>query len=65
LTQVKEWCDSFKAGDLSCEDKFRPDCPPHVLRKALSDFLEEFPFVTAELIAQHFNQSKSTIREIL
>jgi hypothetical protein len=65
LSQIKEWRARFKAGDLSCEDQFRTDRPPHVLGKALSDFLEEFPFVTAEIIAQHFNQSKTTIKEIL
>jgi hypothetical protein len=35
------------------------------LGKALSDFFEEFPFATAEIIAQHFNQSKPIIKEIL
>jgi hypothetical protein len=44
-----------------------------VLGKALSDFLEEFPFASAAIIAEQFNQSinqsinqsKSTIKEIL
>jgi hypothetical protein len=35
------------------------------LGKALSDFLEEFPFDNAAIIAEQFNQSKSTIKEIL
>jgi hypothetical protein len=47
LTQIKEWRARFKACYLSSEDTSRPDCPPHVLGKALSDFLEEFPFVIA------------------
>jgi hypothetical protein len=65
LTQIKEWRACFKAGDLSCEDKVRYGLFPHVLGKALSDFLEEFPFATTGVIAQHFNQSKPTIKEIL
>jgi hypothetical protein len=65
LTQIKEWHARFKAGNLSCEGKFRPDRIPHVLGKILSDFLEEFPFTTAEIIAQHFNQSKPIIKKIL
>jgi hypothetical protein len=64
-TQIKELCARFKAGDLSCEDKFRPGRPLHVLVKALSDFLEDFPFAIAKVITSHFNQSKSTIKEIL
>jgi hypothetical protein len=35
------------------------------LGKALSDFLEEFPFTTAGFIVQHFGKSKHTIKEIL
>jgi hypothetical protein len=65
LIQIREWRVRFKAGDLSCEDKFRFDRFPQVLGKALSDFLEEFPFATVGLIVQHFNQSKSTIKKIL
>jgi hypothetical protein len=36
---------------------------PHVLRKALAAFLEEFPFASAAIIAEQFNQSKSTVKE--
>jgi AraC-like DNA-binding protein len=39
--------------------------PPHVLGKALSDFLEEFPFVSAGIIAQNVGKSKSTLKQIL
>jgi hypothetical protein len=65
LTQIKEWGARFKAGGLSCEDKFRPAHPLHVLAKSLSDFFEEFLFITAGIIVQHFNQSKPTIKKIL
>jgi hypothetical protein len=65
LTQIKEWRARFKAGDFSCENKFRFDLLLHVLGKDLRDFLKEFPFATAGIIAQHFNQSKLTINEIL
>jgi histone-lysine N-methyltransferase SETMAR len=65
LTQVKEWRSRFAAGDFSCEDQIRSGRPPHVLGKPLSDFLEEFPFASAGVIAQYFNQSKTTIKEIL
>jgi transposase len=65
LSQVKEWRARFATGKLSCQDEFRPGRPPHVLGKALSDFLEEFPFATAGVIAQNFGQSKHTIKEIL
>jgi hypothetical protein len=48
-------------------DKFRADRSLHILRKALSDFLEEFHFATAGVLAEHFNQStcKPTIKEII
>jgi transposase len=65
LSQVKEWRSSFAAGDLSGQDQIRRGRPRHVLGKPLSDFLEEFPFASAEIIAQHFNQSTHTINEIL
>jgi hypothetical protein len=65
LTQVKEQRIRFNADNLSCEDKFRPGRPLHVLVKTLSDFLKEFPFKTAGIIVKHFNQSKPTIKAIL
>jgi hypothetical protein len=34
-----------------------------VLGTDLSQFLEEFPFATAGLLAQHFGESKHTIKE--
>jgi hypothetical protein len=57
-SQVKEWRARFAIGDLSCQDQFRTGRSPHVLGKDLSDFLEEFPFASAAIIAEHFNQSK-------
>jgi hypothetical protein len=36
-----------------------------VLGKTLSDFLEEFPFATAEVIAQDFSKSRNIIKNIL
>jgi hypothetical protein len=51
LTQIKEWRARLKAGDLSCEDMVRPGRRPHILGKALSDFLKRFPFATAGIIA--------------
>jgi hypothetical protein len=65
LTQIKEYYVRIKAGDLSCEDKFRPGRRLHVLGKVLCDFLEEFLFVIASLMAQYFIQSKLTSKEIL
>jgi hypothetical protein len=53
LPQVKEWSSRFANGDLSCQDEIRPGRLPHILRKALSDFLEEFPFASAGIIAQN------------
>jgi hypothetical protein len=52
LSQGKEWRARFAIGDLSCQDQFRTGRPPHVLGKALSDFLEEFPFASAAFIAE-------------
>jgi hypothetical protein len=65
LLQVKEWRTRFAAGDLSCQDRLRAGCPIRILGKVVSDFLEEFPFRTAGFLGEHFNQSKSTIKEIL
>jgi hypothetical protein len=41
----------LQGSDLSCEDWSRCDCTFHVLRKALSDFFDEFSFVTVRIIA--------------
>jgi hypothetical protein len=55
----------FAGGDVSCQNQFRAGRALHILGKALSDFLEEFPFATAGVLEQHFNQSKPTIKEVL
>jgi hypothetical protein len=39
--------------------------PFHVLGKPLSDFLEQFPFASADVIARHFAISKPTIKDII
>jgi hypothetical protein len=52
-------------GDLTCIDQSKAGRPRHMLGTDLSQFLEEFPFVTARLLAQHFGKSKHTIKEIL
>jgi hypothetical protein len=65
LSQVREWRARFATGGLSCQDEFRDGPAPHVLGKALTAFLEKFPFASVAIIAEHFNQSKSTVKEIL
>jgi hypothetical protein len=65
FTQIKKWLARFKAGDFSCDDKFRHHHPPHVLGKTLSDLRKEFPFATAGIIVQHFSQPRPTIKEII
>jgi hypothetical protein len=65
LTQIKDLRASFETGDISWKNQSSPGHPPHVLGKALSDFLEEFPFAIAELIAQDFGQSRHVIKEII
>jgi hypothetical protein len=61
----KELIAILEDGDLSGEDTFRPGHHPHILEKAVSDFLKEFLFGIAGVIAQHFNQSKPTVKKIL
>jgi hypothetical protein len=65
LPQVKEWRSRFANGDLCCQDQIRLGGPPDVLGKTLSDFHEEFPFASADIIAQNFGQSKPLIKQIL
>jgi hypothetical protein len=65
LHKIKEWRRRFAKGNLSCQDQIRPGRRPHVLGKALSDFLEKFPFASADIIAQDFGQSKHTFKQIL
>jgi hypothetical protein len=55
LSQIREWRARFATGDLSCQDEFRARHPPHILRKTLTAFLEEFPFASAAVIAERFN----------
>jgi hypothetical protein len=61
-SQIKKWRICFAKGYLSCQDQIRPGRPPHVLGKALSDLLEEFPLASAGIIAQNFGQSKPTLK---
>jgi hypothetical protein len=53
-SEVKQWRSRFAKGDLSCQDQIRSGHPPHLLGKALSDSLEEFPFASAGIIPQNF-----------
>jgi hypothetical protein len=62
--QIKEWRARFTVGDLSRQDQFRAGRSLHIFGKALSDFLDEFPVATAGVLAQNFNHSKRTIKEI-
>jgi hypothetical protein len=39
--------------------------PLHVLWKPISNIIEEFPFASAGVIAQHFGLSKSIIKDII
>jgi hypothetical protein len=54
-----------RQADLSYQDEFRARRPPHVLRKALTGLLEDFPFASAAIIIEQFSQFKSTVKEIL
>jgi hypothetical protein len=65
LGQVREWRARFATGKLSYQEEFRPGHSSHVLGKVLSDFLKEFPFASAGIIAQHFGQPNHTIKKIL
>jgi hypothetical protein len=65
LSQVREWRARFATGDLSCQAEFRAIRPPDVLGKTLTAFLGEFPFASAAIILEQFNQSKSMVKEIL
>jgi hypothetical protein len=64
LSQVRNWCTRFTDGDLTCIDQSRAGCSRHMLGMNLGQFLEEFPFTTARLLAQHFGESKHTIEQI-
>jgi hypothetical protein len=65
LSQVRNWCTRFTDGDLICIDQSRAGRPRHVLGTDLTQFFEQFPFATTGLLAQHFGESKHTIKEIL
>jgi hypothetical protein len=65
LASVEEWLSPFASGNRSCQDRFKAGRPVHVLGKPLSDFLEEFPFASAGVIAQYFLLSKSPIKHII
>jgi hypothetical protein len=65
LSQATGWRGRLATDKLSRQDEFRRGSPPHVLGKALTAFLEEFPFGSAAVTAKQFSQSKSIVKEIL
>jgi hypothetical protein len=65
VSQVKKWVVRFKQGEKTCEDQSRINRPLHFWGQPLRDFLQEFPFATAIMIAQHFDESRHTIKQIL
>jgi hypothetical protein len=64
-SQVRNWWTRFTEGDVTYIDQWKADRARHVLGTDLSQFLQEFPFATAEFLAQHFDESKETIQEKL
>jgi hypothetical protein len=65
LSQVRNWCTRSTEGVLTRVHQSRAGRPRHMLGTDLSQFLEEFPFATVGLLAQHFAESKHIIKEIL
>jgi hypothetical protein len=65
MSQVKKWVVRFKQSEKTCEDQSRIDRHLYFLRQPLRDFLQEFPFAMATMIAQHFDESRYTIKQIL
>jgi hypothetical protein len=65
LSQVKYWTRKFKNGQLDCLDEIRPGRPLSGLGTVLEDFLKQFPFATARIMARHFRLSPTTIKDIL
>jgi len=65
LAEVKFWLARFREGDLSCEDHERVGRPLAVLGTVLHKFLTKHPFASARIMAEHFNLSHPTVKEIL
>jgi hypothetical protein len=65
LSQTKRWISRFKDGDLSSEDDDRSGRPLLDLSDGIRQYLENYPFTSAELLAKHFWISVPTIRRIL
>jgi hypothetical protein len=51
VSQVEKCFVWFKQGGKTCEDQSRTGRPPHFLGQPLRDFLQEFLFATAVIIA--------------
>jgi transposase len=65
LPTVRRWMHRFREGDTSCEDKSRLDEPIIILEDFLSNFILKYSFVSAKIIAKHFDISGSTVKDLL
>jgi hypothetical protein len=65
VSQIKKWIVWFKQGEKTYEDQSQTVRLSHFLGQPLRDFLQELPFTTAIMIAQHFDESRHAIKQIL
>lgn len=64
-SQIKRWLQRFKNGNFSCMDEERAGRPLSDLAPLISNYLQKFPYSSAKKIAQYFDISHHTVKEIL
>jgi transposase len=65
VSQIKNWLQKLRNGDLSCKDSPRSGRPLLPLGPQLEAFMQKCPFASARRIAQHFLTTVPTIKDIL
>jgi hypothetical protein len=61
----KYWCQQFKAGDFSMDDRARPGRPPIELSDAIMSFLSDKPFLSARVLSIRLSSTHQTIKRVL
>jgi hypothetical protein len=62
---IGPWLAPFREDHLSCADHYRSRRPVIDISECVLDFLNKFPFASANMMSKHFRMARGTIMEIL
>ena len=66
LRTIEKWVSKFRRGEMATEDKNRMGRPSNQkLRDSIENYLNDYPFISAKMIAKLLKYHTSTITSIL